>query len=59
MTYYTDNKVRKYVRGYGFMIFAKNVGSKYGKKLLNKGISSSKRTKTVTKNFNEVNMVKC
>ena len=38
MTYYTENKVRKYVRGYGNMSFAKNFGSKYGKKFLNKGI---------------------
>ena len=32
MTYRTDNKIRKYVKGYGFMSFAKNLGSKYGKK---------------------------
>ena len=31
MTYRTDNKIRKYVQGYGFMSFAKNRGSKYGK----------------------------
>ena len=36
MTYCTDNKIRKYVKGYGFMAFAKNLGSKYGKKFLNK-----------------------
>ena len=53
MTYYTDNKVRKYVRGYGFMNFAKKSGSKYCKIFLNKGISASKRIKTVAKNFNE------
>ena len=33
MTYFTDNKIRKYVKGYGFMSFAKNLGTKYGKKL--------------------------
>ena len=32
MTYYTDTKIRKYVKGYRFMSFAKNFGSKYGKK---------------------------
>ena len=32
MTYQSDNQVRKYVRGYGFMSFAKKFGSKYGKK---------------------------
>ena len=31
MTYYTDNKIRTYVKGYGFTTFAKNFGSKYGK----------------------------
>ena len=38
MTYYTDTKIRKYVKGYRFMSSAKNFGSKYG----NKGISASK-----------------
>ena len=33
MTYRTDNRIRKYDKGYGFMSFAKNLGSKYGKKL--------------------------
>ena len=32
MTYRTDNKIRKYAKGYGFMSFPKNFGSKYGKK---------------------------
>ena len=35
MTYSKDNQIRKYVKGYGFMSFAKNFGSKYGK-FLNK-----------------------
>ena len=35
MTYHTDNKIRRYVKGYGFMGFAKNFGSKYGKKIIN------------------------
>ena len=43
MKYRTDNKIRKYVKGYGFMTFAKNFGSKYGKKIINKGISASKK----------------
>ena len=50
MTYSKDNEIRKYVKGYGFMSFAKNFGSKYGKKFLNKGISASKRIKD-TGNF--------
>ena len=50
MTYSKDNKIRKYVKGYGFMSFAQNFGSKYGKKFLNKVISASKRIKD-TGNF--------
>ena len=33
MTYRTGNKIRKYVKGYGFMSLAKNLGYKYGSKL--------------------------
>ena len=50
MTYSKDNQIKKYVKGYGFMIFAKNFGSKYGKKFLNKGKTASKRIKD-TENF--------
>ena len=32
MTYRTDNKIRKYVKGYGFVSFSKSLGSKYSKK---------------------------
>ena len=60
MTYHTDNRIRKYSQGYGFMSFAKKFGSKFGKKFLNKGISASKRIKTAgnflknsTNKFNE------
>ena len=41
MTYHTDNKIRRYVKGYGFMSFAEKLGSKYGKKIIDKGISAS------------------
>ena len=50
MTYSKDNQIRKYVKGYGFMSFAKNFRSKYGKKFLNKGSSASTRIKD-TGNF--------
>ena len=53
MTYRKDNQIRKYVKRYGFMSFAKNVGSKYGKKFLNKEISASKRIKDITSKFNQ------
>ena len=53
MTYSKDNQIRKYVKGYGFMSFAKNFGSKYGKKFLNKGISASKRIEDTASKFNQ------
>ena len=53
MTYSKDNQIRKYVKGYGFMSFAKNFGSKYGKKILNKGISASKRIQDTGSKFNQ------
>ena len=43
MTYSKDNQVRKCVKGYGFMSFAKNFESKYGNKFSTKGISASKK----------------
>ena len=43
MAYRTDNKIKKYVKGYGFISFAKNIGSKYGKKIINKGISAASK----------------
>ena len=33
MTCSKDNHIRKYVKGYEFMSFAKNFGSKYGKNI--------------------------
>ena len=53
MTYSKDNQIRKYVKGYGFMSFAKNFGSKYGQKFSNKGISTSKRIKNTASKFNQ------
>ena len=34
MRYSTETRFRKYVKGYGFLLFAKNFGNKYGKKLI-------------------------
>ena len=53
MTYSKDNQIRKYVKGYGFMSFAKKFGSKYGKKFLNQGFSASKRIKDTASKFNQ------
>ena len=35
MRYSTQSKFRKYVKGYGFLSFARKFGDKYGKKLMN------------------------
>ena len=53
MTYHTDNRIRKYVKDYGFLLFAIKFGSKYGKKLANKGILASKTIKIAAKKFNQ------
>ena len=34
MRYSTEPRFRKYVKGYGFMSFAKKFGNKYSKKLM-------------------------
>ena len=34
MRYLTEAKYRKYVKGYGFLSFARKSGDKYGKKLM-------------------------
>ena len=35
MCYSIEPRERRYVKGYGFMSFARNFGNKYGKKLMN------------------------
>ena len=34
MRYSTEPRLRKYVKGYGFLSFARNFGNIYGKKLM-------------------------
>ena len=34
MRYSTEPRFRKYVKGYGFLLFPKNFRNKYGKKLM-------------------------
>ena len=40
MRYSIEPKKRRYVKGYGFLSFARNVGNKYGKKLMNTAIKA-------------------
>ena len=48
MRYSTEPKFRKYVKGYHFLLFARNIGDKYGKKSMDiatkKGIDAVKTT---------------
>ena len=40
MCYSIEPRERRYVKGYGFMSFARNFGNKYGKKLINTAIKA-------------------
>ena len=40
MRYSIEPKERRYVKGYGFLSFARNFGNKYGKKLMNTAIKT-------------------
>ena len=42
MRYSIEPKKRIYVKGYGFMSFARNFSDRYSKSLMNKGIDVSK-----------------
>ena len=42
MRYSMEPRERRYVKGYGFMSFARNFSDKYSKSLMNKGINLSK-----------------
>ena len=48
MRYLTEPRFRKYVKGYGFLSFARRFGDKYGKKLMDiatkPGIDAAKTT---------------
>ena len=50
MRYSTESKYRKYVKGYGFLSFARKFGNKYGRKLMDTakktGIDASKTAST-------------
>ena len=40
MRYSIEPKERRYVKGYGFLCFARNFGNKYGNKLVNTAIKT-------------------
>ena len=41
MRYSIKPRERRYIKGYGFMSFARNFGNKYGEKLINTAIKTS------------------
>ena len=40
MRHSLEPEYRKYIKGYGFLSFARNFGDKYGKKLMNTAIKT-------------------
>ena len=59
MRYSLEPHYRRYVQGQGFMPFARNIGDKYGKKILDKSLRAKARGSVVDvgKSMNK-NMVK-
>ena len=50
MRYSTEPRFRKYVKGYGFLLFAKKFTNKYGKKLMDTTTKTGiEAAKTVSK----------
>ena len=47
MRYSTEPRFRKYVKGYGFLSFARKFGDKYGKKLMDTATKKSRVSKRV------------
>ena len=43
MRYSIEPRERRYVKGYGFMSFARNFSDKYSKSLMDKGIDASEK----------------
>ena len=48
MRYSTEPRFRKYVKGYGFLSFAKKFGNKYGKKLMDTATKTGMDTAKMT-----------
>ena len=52
MRYSTEPRFRKYVKGYGFLSFAKTFGNKYGKKLMDTAAKTGiDAAKTASKSY--------
>ena len=54
MRYSTGPKYRKYIKGYGFLSFARKFGDKYGKKLMDIATKTGKdAAKTASERFSQ------
>ena len=49
MRYTTEPKFRKYIKGYGFLSFARTFGDKYGKKLMDTATKAVMQQKLLLK----------
>ena len=47
MRYSIEPRERRYIKGYGFLSFAKNFSNKYGKKLMNTAIKTGTNFATI------------
>ena len=43
MRYQLESRCRKYVQGHGFLSFARKVGSRYGKKIMNTAVNTKNK----------------
>ena len=58
MTYSNEPKYRKYIKGYGFLSYAKKLGNKYGEKLMDTATKTGiYNAKTASKGFTAKNTV--
>ena len=48
MRYPIETRFRKYIKGYGFLSFAKKFGNKYGKKLMDTATKTGMDTAKMT-----------
>ena len=55
MRYSTEARFRKYVKGCGFLSFAKKIGNKYGKKLMDTKTKTDRCSKNCFKNSSSKN----
>ena len=51
MCYSIEPRQRRYVKGYGFMSFARNFSDKYSKSLMDKAIDLGKLLKLLVKKY--------